>query len=267
MANYVAGSRIQITIPFTDHDGTDVTVTGLTAVLEDDEGTELATYAQTPGGSDTQAIITIATDKNTLASGVVSAGRALHVTLTTATHSIVTSVYYGLVSTQMLVVPTNSFQTFTQAIGRAAQMHDVDIFSAATDTLKKNALLEAHRRLTRFAYRLTRQTTLDRQAYLDAHLDYGLIYPGDWPSLTLAEFNDFPADFLEAIKFAQIVESNGLLTTGTPEEKRKLGLMSESIGESSMMFRPGKPANMGLQDNTFDMMRGFIDRQLRIGRA
>jgi hypothetical protein len=85
--------------------------------------------------------------------------------------------------------------------------------------------------------------------------------------LTAAEIEALPALFLQALRMAQIAESDSILGGDPVGELRREGLMSKTVGESSQMYRPGKPLVMPVSDRAMRYLAGYVRRSLVVGRG
>lgn len=110
---------------------------------------------------------------------------------------------------------------------------------------------------------ITAYEALGAMVYADNNGDhYGV---GDYDEAELDSELD-PA-FLRALQRAQVLEANELLDINSIHRKRLDGLMSETIGESSMMFRPGNISNFELSRRSQFALRNYLVIRARIGRA
>jgi hypothetical protein len=60
-----------------------------------------------------------------------------------------------------------------------------------------------------------------------------------WPLMTASVWQEYPAYFRDALARAQVIQANALLTFDPIADRRRAGVFSEKIGESSMMFKNG----------------------------
>jgi hypothetical protein len=65
------------------------------------------------------------------------------------------------------------------------------------------------------------------------------ITPRMWPLMTPEIWTIYPDYFKEALNRAQIIQANFLLTPNSAADRRRDGVFSEKIGESSIMFKNG----------------------------
>lgn len=114
-------------------------------------------------------------------------------------------------------------------------------WAAADDAARRRALIEAFFRLARLRLRVN-------------------LLDGPIPA-------DAPSEFVTALMSAQVLEADTILG-GEPEQaRRKTGLLSESAGESSMMFRTGGVMKLPVSPRTLEALRGFFTLNTVIGRA
>lgn len=151
---------------------------------------------------------------------------------------------------EVLVKGLNSFQNIYKARVTADEVHDVEHFKMADDSEQISAMITAYE-------------ALGAMVYADNNGDhYGV---GDYDEAELDSELD-PA-FLRALQRAQVLEANELLDINSIHRKRLDGLMSETIGESSMMFRPGNISNFELSRRSQFALRNYLVIRARIGRA
>lgn len=175
--------------------------------------------------------------------------RLIRVTFSKAGITYVAEHEFILESEVILEVGNNSFQTYPDSVVRALDISDIDDFRLAEKSSKQAALITAFHSLSTLNF------------YVDG-ARYGQI-----DQLTDLEFEALSPRFKEAIRKAQIVEANEYLSTNSAHKKRQLGIFSETIGESSMFFRTGKPIPLPVTRRAMDILRGYIVWELGVGRA
>ncbi|CAO3459764.1 hypothetical protein [Azospirillum argentinense] len=265
MKTYPSGSAATVTIPFVDDNGDPVIPTAAAVrVLDEDGGVLLASHALAVAPGDTEAVYTVSGALNTVAAGKTV--RVVVVLLTTADGAVEVQVPYVVRAGSELVVPRTSFQTYYQAILLAQDMPRMDGWGRAGEAERTAALIEAYDRLTRIGYEVRRPTGLDTLNRLDP----GWVEhyrPRDWPLLTPEQFRAADAGWRMALRKAQIVEADIILNGDVIAGRRRAGLMSETIGESSMMFRAGKPLSLGVSEEALRYLTGFVTLRAMTGRA
>jgi hypothetical protein len=266
MTTFAAGSTVTLTIPFLDLNGDPVVPTAISAVVHDQDGTEVVpAYAPSFTPGDTEVDIVVPKTANQV-SGPMGA-RTVYLDLTLANGDLMTLMEtYLLRGAVRLTVPSNSFQTYVQALVEAALMPELTGWAAATEINRLNALEEAYRRLTRIGFLIRRPEDVDDMTYYVIE-DENRIEPRAWTIMTSERYARFPAHFRKALCRAQIQEASEILSGDVVSDKRRQGLLSESIGESSMMFRSGKPLEMGVSTRTRQHLTGYIDMRMSVTRS
>lgn len=148
-----------------------------------------------------------------------------------------------------LIVGSNSYQTYFDALLTAEDLAGTDHFKGAAKADQTRALAHAY-------------SILNTMVYTDKFGEYYNL--GDLDETALGELE--PA-FLQALCFAQVIEANEMLDTNSIYHKRQEGLMSETIGESSMMFRPGNILNFPITRRSLMFLRNYLVIRARLMRG
>lgn len=164
------------------------------------------------------------------------------------THTITDQFF--ITAAETLIPGVNSFQTYWGALMLADDIPGIDSFKEASKDDQLAALINAYRSIGTLTF-----------------ADKCKVYP-NITSLTGEELATLSPDLLEALSIAQIIEANESLDTNSVHYKRMDGLMSETIGESSMMFRSGKVANNTVvTKRSMGFLRNYLVVTVRISRA
>lgn len=220
--------------------------------------------ASTPvviGGTDTQTIITVPALVNGL-SGAARGFRTIELALvlTSGERKFVTYSYI-LKGTESWEVPSQTFQTYEQAVLTALDLTNIPGWNMADEQLRKAALKEAHSRIDSLSFDMLEATEFPDFPALEPG------FQGRVSNLELADFDDLPDSFLGALKIAQVLEADQILVTTDPTERRNQGLLSMTVGESSAMFRSGKPVRTPVCKRAFDYLSRFVRAGNFIGRS
>lgn len=181
------------------------------------------------------------------------------------------SIRLKVVSEELSLAPVtlttlvNSFQTYAEAAQLSREMSGLAAWTASSDIDRSKALIDAFERLIRVGYRVPRPDS-DLQSRFDANYATE-ISPRHWDIVTLPEFEALPARFLRALRKAQIAEAEVILGGDLISGRRRAGLMSETVGESSMMFRPGKPLQLGVSEQALVYLTGFVNLRMTMVRS
>lgn len=265
---YLAGSASTVTLALKDLNGTALVPTGLTYRIVDGDGDELvAATPLTVVPGDTEVSVSVSAITNTLAAGSAVEARTLHLTVVTASGTVALEDSWLIRASSLLNVPNTSFQTWAQVQAELLQMPTQLNFSGAARDQQEGALLEAYLRLSRFSYEVIEGYDSFEQITWPGEGKAYSIDPTDWIDMTMDDFLVYPPSFRQALRRAQIAEADDVLSAASPNDRRRLGLMSESIGESSMMFRTSKPVDLGASQNALRYLSRYIRRTKIIGRA
>jgi len=270
MKSFPVGLAVSVTLRFEDFNGDPVTPTGLSYHVEDENGSVVRaaeTISVDPTATEVAVVIPAAI--NFLPAGTVSGARTVILSITTTEGVHEVSEIYTLRRPQRLSVLENSFITYAKAVVVADDMPRLDSWNLASAPERQQALIEAFTRLTRLGYHVKYPEGVEGMSYLNDRIlfDRTRISPQMWSEMTTEWFGGLPKPFLEALAKAQVAEANELLSGDVVGAKRRLGLMSESIGESSMMFRPGKPLDLGVSRAALDYLTGYVDLRMTATRS
>ena len=263
MVTYLSGTEVVFTQPMVNAQGVTIRPTACSVRVLDQDENELVAPAVIAVDESTDSVdVTISDANNTLAVGVTRGLRQLEFTISDVDGTYHVSARYLLKGEHLLVIGDNSFQTYNQALVRAASMTDLGTWESSSEEKRIKALEEAYRTIAPINYRYTRDNWQD-YAYLSVDDVFSVL---DLRELTKDEILQLPAEFLEALQFGQIAEANFVLGGSRIEDKRSIGLMSETIGESSNMFRTGKPLKLPMSEAAMRYLQGYINFTVRAGR-
>lgn len=252
METYFAGNDVSVTVPFVDGAGASITgLTGISYQVVDAAGGVLVDWTDvTVSSSASSVAVTVAAAHNALAAGEARDLRSVVVTYAYAGGTRDNSVEYIIEGADLLIVATNSFQTYNQAQLGALDLVNIDAFTATDKASRIAALINGYLSICNLEFELNACAPLKNLS-----------------TFTAAQVAALPARFLRALKQAQILEANELLDPGSVNNKRQSGLMSETIGESSMMFRPTKILTLPVTRRSLDLLADWISWDIGIGRA
>lgn len=267
MKTYPEDYIVAITFPFTDLNGEAVVPTAVNAGLYNGEDELLLDMPNLPFDvADGNKEVVISNVFNRLGEGELASGRILRVELVTDKGAIKRSFSYIIEGEVRLVVMENSFQTLESAEILARDMLDVKGWSNASEDQRCTALIEAYSRLTRIPMRFKVSDLDNLRDRSPQFAEETIIRRDAWETITSEEFMDFPKTFRKALRQAQLAEANELLEGDPIEKKHRAGIISETVGESSVMLRGGK-VDHGVSTNTLKYLTGHIYYNNRIVRA
>lgn len=267
MKFYPEEYNVAVTFPFTDLNNEDVVPTAVNAKLYDGDDQVLLDMPNLPFDPDTGfKEVVIPAALNVLGVGELSAGRILRVGLVTDKGTIRRSFSYIIEGEIRLALMNNSFQTLESAEMLARDMVNLTGWSGASDEQRYVALIEAYNRLTRIPMKFKTADTENLRDRSEIFAEETVVLRSAWPTVTEDEFLEWPAYFRKALRLAQLAEANELLEGDPIAKKHRAGILSETVGESSMMLRAGKVEH-GVSSATLQHLTGHIFYNYRIVRA
>jgi hypothetical protein len=265
MLTVSVGNEAVLNIPYVDDAGNQVVPTAVTFQVQDGDGNVLQDTTQV-GFTAGQTAADI-----TLSGAVIAAAgpRILLLSMATATGIVVSQTVFGVVATPgtRLVVLKNTFQSFAQAQFTALDLPSVGNFTGAAKTDQEVALIEAFRRLTLLNYFIPWPEFVDVMNYLYPRYAWH-ITPRMWPQMTVDLYNQYPAAFHQAMRQAQVVEANAVLTANPIDDTIRQGLLAWTVGESKMMFKPGvRPLKGQVSRETMNYLKGWLNSNYTLTRS
>ncbi len=225
--------------------------------------------------------LTIGKEFNQVADGQIKDLRFLRVTFYTPEDELISEqkLTYLLNNDNPLVICGNSFVSFNQFRLIEASTSGLSNFSKATDDEIVVALVEAHDRLCRLRYRLPFNVRMESIAYVSevasrprAITDddpiglYGASFSLD--DITQEEYAQLPEKFRKALEKAQVLEADNVLApTDTIEDRRKKGVILETINEVKMMFSNTTPVSYSVSSKVLSLLAPYLDRSVRCRRV
>lgn len=262
---YPDGVKVTVTVDYPTVGGEEVVPTAIQYAVLDEAGDFLTT--RTALTIDPEAGSTISADVaatfNTLANGAIRALRAVRFYFVTAAGEVPVTYRYIVEQASKLTVMVNSFQTFEQAILTRLELPSLDGWDSAAEADQIAALVTAHERMCRLSYRY--RLGQDAVEY-DANNVYWHIT--DIGRRTAADFAGWEPAFKTALKRAQVYEADQILKGDPIGDKRRDGIVSETIGEAKMFLNPRPPLRLALCREAMEVLGRYLyTTNNRIGRA
>lgn len=254
-----AGKAGRITVTLVDDNGAAVQASAVSWTLYDEAGAELfAGTADAFIANDAAATVALTGDQTTISAPSVA--REIVLSCTTIAGEVEVREAFLIVSGAPLTVAVNSFQTLTEATLTRTGFAKLDGWDRATKAGRSAAMIEAYRRILRVSLQLRQvPDTYNRIAW------YGRRVP--LSRLSADDFNALPDNFKTAIKRAQIVEADVLLGGDKIGDKRRDGIVSETIGEASMFLNSKPYLNLPISRQAYEELKSFIRIVVQLGRA
>lgn len=263
MKFYPENFNVEVIVGFTDLNGQVVTPTAVSAALHDGEDELIVDFGSLPfDPAEGSKSIIIPPAFNLLEDGELRSARILRVALQTDAGTIRRSHSYVIEAEQRLVVMTNTFQTYEAAEIAALDVPNVSGWNVATEDRRKAALVEAFQRLTSIPMKYAHR---DHENRLRMEAET-IIERDQWEEVTAELFAEFPTHFKKALRKAQFIEANELLQGDAATKKHRAGIITETIGESSVTLRGGR-VDYGVSTQTLSALAGYIYFNMRIARA
>ena len=296
MEIYLAGTPVTITVPMTDRYGNVIDVASVSYRVVDQTGLEVVPKSalSTFAASDTEAVIAISAQINTIVAVVPSAITAqqidqfsvresrtveLYLTLTTDGNIVLLNSTYALEPVDALVVGLNSYQTFAQAELTALDIPGMTGWAGATDKEKIAALQDARQHINQLNFWMMNsnvnwgQDTLNfvpEGTYVTPYASGGnhmFLFNGNLGLLTPAQYIKLPIRFRVALSKAQVTEADFILGGDPMADRRREGLILESIGEVKQMFRSSKALDLPVCKRALRYLSQFVSFSKRMGRG
>ena len=186
---------------------------------------------------------------------------------------------YGLTIADPLTVGVNSFMTYRQAQKMAMDMPKLNNWESMSQSQRISALLEAKQRICRLAFDfgqvqldMTKQDYVVQAAGKPRCVQVGEIFGVYGGSVKLEDlsgedFEALPTKFRTALMQAQLAEANDVLEVDSIAERRRQGLILETIGEVKQMFSSIIPAQMTVSSKAMSYLSRYLASGKKIGRS
>lgn len=148
-----------------------------------------------------------------------------------------------------LIKGVNSFQSWWELQLTLEEVPGIDFLKSLSESEMVAQLANAYR-------------TIGTLAFVDITGEHW-----DITSYTAEELDDLTPDFLKALTIAQVIEANEYADPNSIHYKRLSGLMSETIGESSMMFKSGHTDNSPVTRRSMMFLRNYVLIRARLARG
>jgi hypothetical protein len=266
MDTFLAGQPLTITVALIDGNGSTIT-DSLTATFRvvDEEGQEILASAPLDVVAGAGLVeVAVPAQANQVTPGVTRGYRRVEVTVAGADgNQTLNFEEYLIEPAQGLIVMTNSFMTYPAAALAAAEIGSISAFQEASRRDRIAALTQAYQNIVRLRFRVTDgyRSMNQRRIYWNAD---GYV---DLRQMSEEDFLTLHPPFLQDLRAAQVLEANETLDQFSVQRKRSSGLLSETIGESSMMFQTGKVLNAGLARRSIEVLRPYLVWEMGVARG
>lgn len=270
---YKSGSTVPVTVPLPQYGGASLTPTAVTVVVHDEAGVVLDTISPAlPGAGAEEIAFDIPANMNLLEPDTRKGARQVEVEFTTARGTFIETAHYLIESKTQLTPLLNTFQTYPEALMTRSDLAQAPGWDAVSDSMRIAALHLAHTAMCnlRYRYRVGINNQRRVRGFPGTRFDSGGVAYTTVTDIrnTLAwEWAEFPEEFKDALKRAQIAEANAQLQGDPIGDKRRAGIVSETIGESSMFLKQVPEVQLPVSREALEQLRGFITYNVGIARA
>jgi hypothetical protein len=255
-----------VSVPLPLKDGAPWVPTSATFDVRDEAGVViLPTQPIDLDGVTDAVFVTVSGSVNNLA-GRVRGARTVTVVLTYPDGTLTKTTSYLVQATLRLKRLTNSFVSEGEALMIRAEMPSLEGWDAASEDERLAALVTAHKSLCRLTLRYKRQTSMSRVTWgEDEGSGYTYVYELD--RLLDSEWDEIDPLVKTALQRAQMREADTLLRGDPVADRRRAGIISETVGESSMFFRQVPEVRGAVSREAMEEIGRYVVRSTRIARG
>lgn len=255
-----------------------LTVDTLTYSVFDNAGNTLLSEQTATLDSDYSVQVAIPAEVNQIG----DADRALRrvkLKATTGTTTVEFENVYVLLNNFELAVFEQSFATLDDAAMYAIDMVKGDVILNMSRVQLRRLLIEATVRLKQMPFSIRRIFGVDYDDYdrpmnmLNVHNVYwgqegqyrmDLI---DWSKMSPELYAGLPDDFKKTLLVATVNEVAEIASTTDSQSARDEGIVSESIGETTIAYRQGKAANLTVNRTTWRLLVKYLNNRTVVRRS
>lgn len=262
IANVSAGTDARLTIATVDDAGNAILGVSATWSLYDQYG-DIVTTGPVDSYADNTSV-TFEIDKQYITIDSNTEGREIVVFVKDADGDV-TEVrdYFLIVNNTPLEIMVNSCMTYAEALAVRTDFGELAGWDAADADTRAAAMRQAFAHLSRIRFKVPGVSRFN-------HVHTDELYTKSYFHLqraTRIDWDESNADFRRCMKRAQLQEANNLLGGDPIGKKRAEGIISETIGESSMFFRSTPYLNLPISRQAYDEVKGYITLRVDIARA
>lgn len=290
---FLAGTPVSLSIPLVDRSGNQIVADSVEYRVVSQTGAALverATLSSFSSG-DATAIVDVPASLNALTpipsnitfsqldSFSVREIRTIELFLNVAGNTVPFSKSYAIEPAEPLVVGINSFQTFSQAELTSLDISNVPGWNSASDSEKIAALITARQHICQLNFWMLNSNVNWGQDNLN-YVPEGayespvasanrtpFVFNGNLSLLTPKQFEALPVRFKAALYRAQLVEADSIIGGDPVDERRKHGIVVETIGETKQMYRQSKPLDLPCCRRALQYIGYYITFGRKVGRA
>lgn len=241
---------------------------------------EILSKGEVKGVTEGVCKIKIESKFNTAESGRIKDMRVLYVEFSTENTELQEQTIKYLVAAKTpLVVGANSFVTLEQAQLLAETTPNMTYFKSASEEQIVQSLSASYEKIASYRFRLNTRAVMENVAFVSEVAWRPRAITDDDPmglhsyrfklsEVTPESYKTLPEDFRKALSKAQVLEANSQMApTDSIEQRRRKGVILETINEVKMMFSSTTPVKENICSEAMSILAPWIDRSMRIGRA
>jgi hypothetical protein len=241
------------TITFADGESEAVVPVAASYTVMDEDGVDVvASVAVDVSGSPATTNITVTALQNTLEVGSIRGFRTLLLSFTDGIgNSYEQKITYILEEATLMEVGTNSFARYEQFVMLLSEMPSLKTASAASERDLTMALINAYYNIG------------------NLNVDFGTDLPEVFTTLDIgsAGLIELPSKAVTKLKKACLLEADSILGGNPVEDRRRMGLMSHSAGESAHFFRPTRPLELPVCKEAARALTPYVRFTLKTTRS
>ena len=271
---YNSGDTVIVTAPIPQFSGLIIQPTSITASIADETGTTIVSDLTVPLPSAGSGTVSFAIDAtyNTNLTEITSL-RQVFFTFVTAAGNFSSQATYLVRNPIPIARMVNTFVTWPETYTTRYNLYGLTGWDNASDDDRIGALISAHKNMLQLRYRFpigeNAQSRIVDFYGMSVDNIFGRIYVvlADISFYSETDYDGWPALFQDALKRAQMVEANNILSGDPVGQKRLDGIVSETIGESTMQFRRIPDIVTPVCRDALIQLRGFLSNATLIGRG
>lgn len=184
-----------------------------------------------------------------------------------------------LIASYELDVPGQSFISLLDAKLAAIDLIGCESFLMTNDGARRQALIEATSRIKALPFSWRKVLGVDYDDYDRPQNQLNVVdIPWgkagqyrhdrvDFSSMTEEEFTELPEAFLQALSQACLTEAVSIVKGDDVAAARDEGLLSESIGETTNMYRTGRTAQQAISRKSWRILAEYTDNRMFVRRS
>lgn len=272
---YNSGSPVAVTVDIPLYAGSPLTPTAVSRTVKDETGAVISDDSPLPlpAAGDTSVQVDLDATVNDMPIGVPNAMRIVEVVFVAPEGTFSVTSRYVLKNSAPLVRMKNTFATLDQAEVTRLTMPAQLGWDSSSDDEKVAALVSAYRNMLQLRYRFpigeNSQSRIVDFYGMSTDNVFGRIYMvlADISFYTAEDFDGWTDQFKQALLRAQVAEADSILRGDPVADKRRHGIVSETIGESAMTFRNIPEVQFPVSRAAMTHLRGFLNNATLIARA